>query len=340
VIRSLITGGAGFIGSHLAERLTSRGGQVIVLDNESTGRLENLVALQGQPRFEFVSGSVADAALVGELVDRVDHVYHLAAAVGVELVARDPLGTIRTNIGPTEIVVAACQRMHAAGQRMRLFLASTSEVYGKNPDIPWREDADLVFGPTTRLRWSYGLSKAIDEQLALSAHKASGLPVVIGRFFNVVGPRQVGTYGMVLPRLAEAVLQGRAMPIHGDGLQTRCFAHVNDVIDAVSQLLTVPEAIGQVINIGSDEPVTIRDLAERVARLAGVEPKLTFVPYTSAYGPDFEDVRHRVPDVSRLRDLLGRGPHLDLDQTILAVLGDRRRALGLESLSPAERDRR
>ncbi len=321
---SLVTGGAGFIGSHLVERLLARGDRVLVIDDESTGRVENLSAVIDHPQLQYTKGSVADRELVRQHVAEADQVFHLAAAVGVALIARSPIHTIETNIYPTELLLSELNRQAAQGRSVKLFLASTSEVYGKNPKPQWTEEEDLVFGPTTRPRWSYGVSKAIDEFLALAYWSERGLPVVVGRFFNVVGPRQVGSYGMVLPRFVEAALGGGPLVVHDDGKQVRCFAHVADVIDAVLKLMDTPEAIGGVFNIGSDEAVTILNLAERVA--AAVDPglRIEFQSYAEAYSSNFEDCRRRVPDLSRLRNTIGFRPRYQLDDIIREVIAWKR----------------
>jgi UDP-glucose 4-epimerase len=308
----LITGGAGFIGSHLAEALVARGRRVIVLDDESTGTAANLTALAGHPRFRFVRGSAADRALLAECVAEADEVYHLAAAVGVQLIANDPIRTIETNVYCTELLLQVLHERTKQGRSPRLFLASTSEVYGKNPKAHWTEEDDLVFGPTTRARWSYGASKAIDEFLALAYARQFGLHVVIGRFFNVVGPRQTGAYGMVLPRFVEAALAGEPLMVHDDGRQVRCFAHVADVVAAVLALMDTPTARGQIFNIGSDQPVSILELAQRVASQFDPPAAIRFQSYAEAYSPDFEDVRCRVPDLTRLRTTVDYQPRYDL----------------------------
>lgn len=320
----LVTGGAGFIGSHLTEALVARGDRVTVVDDESTGTAANLAGLAGHERFRFVRGSVADADLVQELVREASVVYHLAAAVGVQLIASNPIHTIETNIYPTELLLRALHRAQRAGRNVKLFLASTSEVYGKNPKPHWSEEDDLVFGPTVRARWSYGVSKAIDEFLALAYHRQHGLPVVIGRFFNVVGPRQTGSYGMVLPRFVDAALAGRPLTVHDDGQQVRCFAHVADVVAAVLALMEQPAAVGRVFNIGSDQPVSILELAQAV--IAAVDPRLTveFVSYAQAYSPDFEDVRSRVPDLTRLRQTIDYRPRYTLEATLHEVIAWKR----------------
>jgi UDP-glucose 4-epimerase len=317
---SLVTGGAGFIGSHLTEALIARGDQVTVIDDESTGDPANLAALAGHPRFQYVKGTVADEALMRQLLTGVDEIYHLAAAVGVELIASNPIQTIETNIYPTQRLLAEMRRLHEQGRPVKLFLASSSEVYGKNPLSRWTEEDDLVFGPTTRARWSYGVSKAIDEFLALACWRQERLPVVIGRLFNVVGPRQTGRYGMVLPRLVAAALAGRRPIVHDDGAQERCFAHVADVVRAIVDLMQTPAAIGGVFNIGSEEPISIRELARRV--IATVDPSLEieFQSYAAAYSEDFEDIRRRVPDLSRLRRTIDFRLDYDLDRIIAEVI--------------------
>jgi UDP-glucose 4-epimerase len=313
---SLVTGGAGFIGSHLVEALLARGDRVSVIDDESTGSIDNLSAVLHHPRLIYAKGSVADEQLVRRLAADADEVYHLAAAVGVQLIAQSPIHTIETNIYTTELLLRELGRLTAAGRNVKFFMASSSEVYGKNPKPQWTEDDDLVFGATTRPRWSYGASKAIDEFLALAYWRERRLPVVIGRFFNVVGPRQTGAYGMVLPRLIDAALAGRPLVVHGDGLQQRCFAHVSDVVRAVLDLMDCPEAFGGVLNVGSDQPVSILELARRV--IAAVNPSLAveFVSYARAYGEDFEDCRRRVPDLSRVRAMIGYEIRYGLDAII------------------------
>ncbi len=321
---SLETGGAGYIGSHLTEALLSRGDRVRVIDDESTGSIDNLAAVLDHPRLEYVRGTVADRELVRRMVEGVDEVYHLAAAVGVALIARRPIHTIEANIYPTEILLDEVQRRQGQGRPAKLFLASTSEVYGKNPKSQWTEEDDLVFGPTSRPRWSYGVSKAIDEFLALAYGSERGLPVVVGRFFNVVGPRQTGAYGMVLPRFVDAALAGGPLVVHDDGRQQRCFAHVADVIRAVLGLMAAEAALGGVFNIGSDQPVTILELAQRVIAAVGPGIAIEFQSYAQAYSANFEDCRRRVPDLTRLRRLLDFRPQFDLDQVIREVIAWKR----------------
>ena len=323
VKRVLITGGAGFIGSHLTESLLARGDAVTVIDDESTGRAENLAAVRSHERLTFRRGSVADSELVRQSLEQIDEVYHLAAAVGVALIARQPLQTIERNIYPTQLLLDELCRRHAAGQKVRFFLASTSEVYGKNPKAAWTEEDDLVFGPTTRPRWSYGVSKAVDEFLALACARQFGLPVVIGRFFNVVGPRQTGAFGMVLPRFIEAALKNEPLVVHDDGSQVRCFAHVKDVVTAVVKLVETPGAEGNVFNIGSDQPVSILELAQRVVALSGSQSRIEYQSYAQAYDQDFEDIRHRVPDLTRLKQTIGFAPRNDLDAIIRDVIASR-----------------
>jgi UDP-glucose 4-epimerase len=320
----LITGGAGFIGSHLAEALIARDCRVTVLDDESTGTADNLAAVRDHFNFSFVQGSAADKTLVRSLVSDVDEVYHLAAAVGVQLIQTAPIHTIETNIYPTELLLNELLRRKRAGVAVKLFIASSSEVYGKNPKPLWSEDDDLVFGSTQRPRWSYGASKAIDEFLALAYWRQHRLPIVIGRFFNVVGPRQTGRYGMVLPRFIESALAGRPLVVHDDGHQVRCFAHVLDVVRAVMQLMETETAVSGVFNVGSDQPISILQLAKRVTGV--VDPKLpiVFQSYAEAYDRDFEDVRSRIPDLTRLRSVTGFKPDYDLDTVIRDVIEETR----------------
>lgn len=322
--RCLVTGGAGFIGSHLAEALLERGNEVSIVDDESTGSIDNLAGVLPHPRLRYTKGSVADASLVRRLVAEADEVYHLAAAVGVQLIASSPIRTIETNIYPTELLLRELDRRHSAGPPVKLFLASTSEVYGKNPKPQWTEEDDLVFGPTTRARWSYGASKAIDEFLALAYGREHKLPIVIGRFFNVVGPRQTGAYGMVLPRFVDAALAGRPLVVHDDGRQIRSFAHVADVVRAVLALMETPAALGRVFNIGSDQPTSILALAEMVRDAVDPSLPITFQSYAQAYSEDFEDCRRRVPDLARLHGTIESRPEYDLAQIVREVIAWKR----------------
>ncbi|NLF72742.1 MAG: SDR family NAD(P)-dependent oxidoreductase [Candidatus Anammoximicrobium sp.] len=316
----LVTGGAGFIGSHLTETLLARGDRVIVVDDESTGRYENLAAVHQHPQLEYIRGDIGDPGLVARVAAQVEEVYHLAAAVGVALIARQPMETIERNIHPTELLLDVLVERWGRGERVKFFLASTSEVYGKNPKAAWTEEEDLVFGATTKARWSYGASKAIDEFLALACWRQYRLPVVIGRFFNVVGPRQSGAYGMVLPRFVESALAGRPLVVHDDGRQVRCFAHVHDVLAAVLELMDTELALGRVFNIGSDQPVSILELAQHVVRLAASPSAIQFQSYAEAYDEDFEDVRRRVPDLTRLHRTIRYRNRYDLEAVIRAVM--------------------
>lgn len=325
--RCLVTGGAGFIGSHLVEYLLAEGNRVSVIDDESTGTVANLSAVIKHPNLKYTKGTAADRELVRRRLLGTDEVYHLAAAVGVQLIASSPIHTIEANVYPTEIVLDELGHMHEDGHDVKLFLASTSEVYGKNPKDFYEENDDLVFGPTTRPRWSYGVSKAIDEFLALAYWKERGLPVVVGRFFNVVGPRQSGAYGMVLPHFVEAALSGGPLTVHDDGQQVRCFAHVNDVIHATTSLMRAPDAVGNVYNIGSDRPISILDLARKV--VAAIDPALEirFQSYEEAYSANFEDCRSRIPCLDKLRAAIQFEPRYTLDEVIQEVIAWKRQAL-------------
>jgi UDP-glucose 4-epimerase len=302
-MRYLITGGAGFIGSHLAERLVHAGHSVTVLDDLSTGSIQNLRALRGQPRFRHVIDTIMDRQLVAELVDDCDIVFHLAAAVGVKLIVESPVRTIETNIKGTDIVLEC-----ASKKKRKLLLTSTSEVYGKARKLPFSEADDLVLGPTTMGRWSYACSKAIDEFLALAYWRERRLPVVIVRLFNTVGPRQTGRYGMVLPNFVRQALAGTPVTVYGDGTQSRCFTHVSDAVGALVELANDPQAVGEVFNIGNDEEISIGDLARLVKELTGSRSEITYVPYDQAYGAGFEDMARRVPDLSKIRQLIGYRP--------------------------------
>ncbi len=322
-MRYLITGGAGFIGSHLAEALLARGDTVMVIDNLSTGAMRNVAHLKGHPHFQYVVDSMADRSLLAELVDEADRVFHLAAAVGVRLIVESPVRTIETNVHMTELLLAA-----AVKKKRRVFLASTSEVYGKSEDVPFREDGDLVLGPTTHGRWSYACSKAIDEFLAIAYHKEKGLPVIIGRFFNTVGPRQTGQYGMVLPSFVRQALAGEPITVYGDGTQSRCFCHVSDAVRAAVNLMDREDLVGEVFNIANTEEVTMLELAHRVLTLAGSTSSVTLVPYSEAYGPGFEDMQRRVPSLEKVRRAIGYKPAMSLDETIKSVIEFERKGAG------------
>lgn len=315
----LITGGAGFIGSHLAENLLGAGHKVLIVDDLSTGQAANLNGVISNPNLQYIEGTVADETLVSDVVDQADCVYHLAAAVGVALIAKQPIQTIERNVYPTQLILNRLGHRADKGDLIPCFIASTSEVYGKNPKEVWCEEDDLVFGATTKPRWSYGVSKAIDEFLALAFHKEQSIPIVVGRFFNVVGPRQTGAYGMVLPRFVDAALRGEPLVVHDDGNQIRCFAHVNDVVGAVVKLVETPDAAGRVYNIGSDKPVSILQLAKRVIERLGSSSEVQFQTYRDAYDDSFEDIRRRVPNLDRIKEAIGYRPSLNLDQIIDAV---------------------
>jgi len=311
--RSLVTGGAGFIGSHLVERLVQRGDDVVVVDDLSTGRRENLAT--GEHAIRFIESDLADAlpTLTGE--PPFDEVYHLAAAVGVDLVLADPIGSIERNIGLTGEVL----RFAETHGRPRVLIASSSEVYGKPGTLVFSEDDDVHYGPTTVTRWSYACSKAVDEFLAIAYHERRATPTVVVRLFNTVGPRQVGTYGMVVPRFVTAALAGDPIRVFGDGSQTRCFCDVRDVADALPRLLAHPPCLGRVFNLGSDRPISIGDLAELVIDTLGSGSAVEMVAYTDAYPGGFEDLRHRRPDLSRIRQAIGFEPRVSLEQTIRDV---------------------
>ena len=319
----LVTGGAGFIGSHLVEQLLDQGHRVRILDDFSTGSAGNLDALVGNDRLEIRDGSITDPALLERVIEGIDMVYHLAAAVGVKLVAEDPVRTIHTNIYPTELLLRL-----ASENETPFFLASTSEVYGKNPKETWCEEEDLHMGPTSRPRWAYGCSKAIDEFLALAYHRERNLPVVIGRFFNVVGPRQVGAYGMVIPRFVEQALGGGPVVVYDDGSQVRCFAHVREVVTCVLGLMNKPAAAGQVFNIGSDQPVSVLELAERVVQRVGLDAPIEHIAYSQAYGQDFEDIQRRVPEVAKLEATIGTKPVMTLDEILDDIIAWKRAEAG------------
>ena len=312
---ALITGGAGFIGSHLSDALLNSGHQVLVLDNLAAGSIDNIGHLKGRDGFEYFIDTVNNEPLLAELIDRSDIVFHLAAAVGVKLIVEQPVYTIETNVHGTEVVLK-----HANKKKKLVVIASTSEVYGKSEDVPFREDSDLVMGPTPKHRWAYACSKAIDEFLALAYWKERKLPVIIVRFFNTVGPRQTGTYGMVIPNFVRQALAGEAITVFGDGKQTRSFSHVADIVGALLKLVAEPRAVGQVINIGNTQEVSIRALAERVRDLTGSQSPIKLVPYDEAYESGFEDMPRRVPDLTRIEGLIGYRPRYSLDDILTQVI--------------------
>jgi len=314
-VRAFITGGAGFVGSHLAEQLLDRGHTVDVLDNLSTGSIDNIAHLKGRDRFSYVIDTVTNEPLLAEMIDRSDVVFHLAAAVGVKLIVEQPVHTIETNVHGTEVVLK-----HANKKKKLVILASTSEVYGKSTDVPFREEADLVLGASAKHRWAYACSKLIDEFLALAYFKEKKLPVVIVRLFNTVGPRQTGRYGMVVPTFVRQALAGQPITVFGDGTQSRSFTYVGDVVDALIALAGEPRAIGEVFNIGNTEEVTIQALAERVRDVTGSRSPIQLVPYDEAYEAGFEDMWRRVPDISKIRALIGYEPKLGLDAILQRVV--------------------
>jgi len=314
-LRILITGGAGFIGSHLADAYVSRGDEVFVIDDLSTGTIENIQHLKKNPRFHYTIESVHNQPVTAELVDQCDVVVHLAAAVGVKLIVESPVRTIETNVRGTEVVLALANK-----KKKPVLVASTSEVYGLSTDVPFREDGNLVMGATTKGRWSYACSKAIDEFLALAYWREKKLPTTIVRLFNTVGPRQTGRYGMVIPTFVKQALAGRPITVYGDGSQTRCFGYVGDVVAALVKLMDHPEAVGEVFNIGSDQEVSIFELAERIKELTRSNSEIVFVPYDEAYEEGFEDMPRRVPDTQKVRELVGFSSQIDLDGILRSVI--------------------
>jgi UDP-glucose 4-epimerase len=326
-MRILITGGAGFIGSHLTEALLDNKHQVHVLDNLSTGSIDNIAHLKGRPGFQYTIDTVFNDSLVAELVDRADVIFHLAAAVGVKLIVQDPVHTIETNVHGTEVILR-----HAAKKKKLVFIASTSEVYGKSTQVPFREDADLVMGATTRHRWAYACSKALDEFLALAYGKQKKLPVIVVRFFNTVGPRQTGQYGMVVPTFVRQALAGEQITVFGDGTQSRSFTYVGDVVWALQRLMVEPRAIGQVFNVGNPEEVTIEGLANKIRSLTGSRSPIVKIPYDQAYEAGFEDMPRRVPDLGKIKDLIGYEPKVGLQEIIERVVADFRNRLNVSGL--------
>ncbi len=314
-MRALITGGAGFIGSHLAEALLKEGHEVDIIDNLSTGSIRNVSHLKSQTKFKYVIDTLTNEPLLAELIDRNDVVFHFAAAVGVKLIVEQPVHTIETNVHGTEVVLK-----HANKKKKKVIIASTSEVYGKNLDVPFHEDADLVMGATVKHRWAYACSKAIDEFLALAYYKERGLPVIIVRFFNTVGPRQTGQYGMVLPSFVQQALANEPITVFGEGTQARSFTYIGDVVGCLMKLVAEPKAIGQVFNIGNKEEVTILKLAEMVKARTGSSSSIVFVPYDKAYEAGFEDMPRRVPDLRKVHDLVGYEPKVQLDEIITRVI--------------------
>jgi UDP-glucose 4-epimerase len=310
-MKILITGGAGFIGSHLAEELLKRGNEVHVIDNLSTGSIENIEHLKAHPKFHYTIDTIFNEVVLRELIDKCGVIYHLAAAVGVELIVKDPVNTIETNIHGTELILK-----FASLKQKKVIVTSTSEVYGKNPKPTLSEEDDSVLGPTSKSRWSYACSKAIDEFLSIAYYKQKETPVVIARLFNTVGPRQTGRYGMVMPRFFMWAMAGQDIRIYGTGKQTRCFTFVNDAVGALISLAEEPKAVGNIYNIGNPEEITIERLAKKIKALTASKSQLTYVPYAEAYAHGFEDMLHRKPDISRIHKLIGYTPKVKLDEIL------------------------
>ena len=316
----LITGGAGFIGSHLAEKLLAQGEEVLIIDDLSTGNLDNLKHLEGNQNFKFIEGSVLDKDLLVQNIAKVDEVYHLAAAVGVKTIIDKPLESFLINIDGTKNVLEA-----AAKKKIPVLIASSSEVYGKNNKLPFKEEDDRVYGSAYHNRWGYGFSKGSDEFLGLAYFREKQLPVIIVRLFNVIGPRQTGAYGMVVPRFVKQALSGQALTIYGDGRQTRCFGYIDDVVDALIGLMENPKSYGQIFNVGSDEEISIKDLAEKIIeltkkKLPNINPKIEFIPYAEVYGTDFEDMLRRRPDLAKIKKTINYHPKFTLEESLKKII--------------------
>jgi len=314
-LRILITGGAGFIGSHLSDAYIQRGDEVYVLDDLSTGTIENIQHLKGHPRFHYTIDSVHNQPVTAELIDQCDVIFHMAAAVGVKLIVESPVRTIETNVHGTEVVLSLANK-----KKKKVLIASTSEVYGLSTDVPFREDGNLVMGATTKGRWSYACSKAIDEFLALAYWREKKLPTIVVRLFNTVGPRQTGQYGMVIPTFVKQAIAGRPITVYGDGNQSRCFGYVGDVVGALVKLMDHPDAVGQVFNIGSNSEISIVELAQRVKQITHSDSDVVFVPYDEAYEEGFEDMPRRVPDITKVSELVGFKPAMSLDGILESVV--------------------
>jgi UDP-glucose 4-epimerase len=314
-LRVLITGGAGFIGSHLSEACLQRGDEVFVIDDLSTGSIENIRHLKDHPRFHYTIDSIHNQPVTAELVDQCDVIFHLAAAVGVKLIVESPVRTIENNVHGTEVVLSLANK-----KKKKVLVASTSEVYGLSSEVPFREDGNLVMGATNKGRWSYACSKAIDEFLALAYWREKKLPTIVVRLFNTVGPRQTGQYGMVIPTFVKQALAGRAITVYGTGKQSRCFCYVGDVVAALVKLMDADDSVGEVFNIGSNQEISILDLAKRVKELTRSESEIVFVPYDEAYEEGFEDMPRRIPDTSKVNKLVGFKPEKRLDEILRAVI--------------------
>ncbi|MFH1045792.1 MAG: GDP-mannose 4,6-dehydratase [Candidatus Omnitrophota bacterium] len=314
-MKVLITGGAGFIGSHLGEALLKTGNQVTALDNLSTGRYENVAHLKENPNFNLVVGSILDEQLVDKLCEKTDVIYHLAAAVGVDLIVKHPLESLTTNIRGSEIVLDMARRYNR-----KVLITSTSEIYGKNVNGPLKEDDDRILGSPLKSRWGYSTAKAVDEMLAYGYWREKGLPTIIVRLFNTVGPRQTGAYGMVIPRFVNQALKNESITVYGDGMQSRCFLHVRDTVGALIKLMEQPKAPGQVFNVGSQEEITIKDLAGKIIALTRSTSKIVYIPYDQAYEEGFEDMQRRVPDITRIQNLIGYKPTFNLEGILKSVI--------------------
>jgi UDP-glucose 4-epimerase len=318
-MKILITGGAGFVGSHLADKLISQGHEITVIDDLSTGRYANVAHLEDTERFRLIIDTVLNEKLMEELIRETDHVYHMASAVGVKLIMDHPVKTIETIFRGTDVVLAFCSRY-----RKRVLIPSTSEVYGKGASVPFREDDDLLTGATDKHRWAYACAKTLDEFLALAHYKETRLPVVVVRLFNTVGPRQTGQYGMVVPRFVHSAIRNEPIIVHGDGTQSRCFGHVHDVVEGLTSLLDNPACFGQVINLGNDQETSILQLAQKAIELTGSSSEIQFIPYSEAYGDGFEDMQRRVPSLDKARKMIGYQPTRQLDDIINDVANEYR----------------
>jgi UDP-glucose 4-epimerase len=327
-MKILITGGAGFVGSHLADKLWSQGHEITIIDDLSTGRYANVAHLEGRERFQLIIGTILNEGMMERLIRNSDKVFHMASAVGVKLIMEQPVKTIETIFHGTDIVLKYCSRY-----RKKVLVPSTSEVYGKSNQVPFSEDNDILKGSTSKHRWAYACAKELDEFMALAHWKETQLPVAVIRLFNTVGPRQTGQYGMVVPNFIKAALQNKPLPIHGDGTQSRCFGHIYDVVEGLVRAIETPDCFGQVMNLGNPEEVSIKELAERVIEATGSKSKVEYIPYEVAYGAGFEDMQRRVPDITKAKRLIGFQPTRTLDNIITDVVKEFRDKLKTESAS-------